>query len=146
MLDWGATYFRPGGSIGAAAVGKRVARLVRDFLPSVIVVKKVRRKMTRNSPGVQPILRAIRREAQAHSIPVCFIARGDVRKAFCAYHGKSKYEIACILTTIFPELLWRLPPKRKNYQSEHPSMTIFDAIALGFTHLQPDGAEIPPPE
>jgi hypothetical protein len=47
---------------------------------------------------------------------------------------------------MFPELLWRLPPKRKNYQSEHPSMTVFDAVALGFTYLQSNGAELPPPE
>jgi hypothetical protein len=146
LLDWGATYFRPGGTIGAVAAGKRVAVLVRVFLPSVIVVKKVRRNMTSNSPGVQPILKAIRHEASARSIPVCFIARADVREAFREFRSKSKYEIACILTGMFPELLWRLPPKRKNYQSEHTSMTIFDAVALGFTYWKSNGTEIPPPE
>ena len=146
LLDWGARFYPPGGKSGAVVAGNRIAALIKAFPPTVIVVRKVRHKMMRNSAGVQPILKAIRREASTHSIPVHFVARSEVREAFRILRAKSTYEIAGILTAIFPELLWRLPHKRKTYESEHPVMSIFDAIALGFTYWQLNGAWMPPPE
>ncbi len=146
LLDWGVAYYRPGGEAGAAVAARRVAELVRVFLPSAIVVKKDRREVTRNSFGVRPILKAIRRKASARGIPVCFIARKEVREAFRVFRAKTKYEIACRLAVTYPELLWKLPPQRKFYESEHPCMTIFDAAAMGVTYWQSNGAEGPPPE
>jgi hypothetical protein len=146
LLDWGVASYRPGGEEGATVARRRVANLVRLFLPSVIVVRKVQRNPARNSPGVQPILKAIRRDALARFIPICLIARPEVRKAFRGCPAKSKYEIACSIVQMFPDLLWKLPPNRKFYESEHPSMTIFDAVALGIAYWRSSGAEIPPPE
>jgi hypothetical protein len=146
LLDWGAAYYRPGGEVGAEVAARRVAELMRVFLPSAIVVRKVRREVTHNSFGVLPILKAIRRKASARSIPVRLIARKEVRKAFCVFRAKTKYEIACRLAVMFPELLWRLPPQRKFYESEHPGMTIFDAVAMGVTYWQSNGAVGPLPE
>src|SRR5271163_3040366 len=81
LLDWGEAHFRPGGRKGALSAQRSVARLARHFSPSVIVVKRVQRKTVRNSAGTGPILRAIRKEAAARAIPVCFIGRGEVRHA-----------------------------------------------------------------
>jgi hypothetical protein len=145
LIDWGACFYPPGGKQGAVVAGRKVAGLIKVFVPSVIVVKKVLHK-SRNSEGVQPILRAIRREASIQSIPVCFVSRTDVRQAFRIFGGETKYEIACVLTGIFHELLWRLPPARTFYKGEHPAMSIFDAVSLGFTYWQLSGTEIPPPE
>lgn len=146
LLDWGATYYRPGGSAGAAMAGRRVAELLRVFAPSAIVVREVHRDVTRNSFGVQPILKVIRRTASAASIPVSLIARNEVREAFRIFRAKNKYEIACRLAVIYPELFWKLPPERKFYESEHPRMTIFDAVATGFTYRRRNVAESPPPD
>jgi hypothetical protein len=146
LLDWGATYYRPGGSVGAAMAGRRVEELLRVFIPTVIVVRQVRREVTRNSFGVRPILNAIRRKASAASIPVILISRNEVREAFRVFSAKNKYEIACRLAVIYTELLWKLPPERKFYESEHPRMTIFDAVAAGFTYWRRNGSEISPPE
>jgi hypothetical protein len=146
LLDWGVTSYRPGGEAGAAVAARRVAELLRVFLPTAIVVRKVRREVARNSFGVQPILKAIRRKASGCGIPVNLIARKEVREAFRIFGTKTKYEIACRLTVMFPELLWKLPPERKFYESEHPSMTIFDAVALGVTYWRRNGAEGSPPD
>jgi hypothetical protein len=71
----------------------------------------------------------------------------EIREPFRGLQGKTKYEIAGILTAIFPDLLWRLPRKRKTYESEHPAMSIFDAVAIGFRYWrQKLDAEPPPPE
>ena len=146
LLDWGATYYRPGGSAGATMAARRVTELLRVFVPSAIVVREVRRDITRNSFGVRPILKVIRRKASVASIPVSLIARNEVREAFRIFRAKNKYEIACRLAVIYPELLWKLPPERKFYESEHPRMTIFDAVATGFTFWRRNGLEGPPPE
>ena len=146
LLDWGACFYPPGGDRGAVVAGRKIASLLKVFFPSVIVVKQVLHKTTRNSPGVQPILTAIRREASVRSIPVHLLARTNVREAFRVFRAKTKYEIASILTGIFPELLWRLPPKRKFYEGEHSVMSIFDAVALGVTYYQLNSTQVPPPE
>jgi len=48
-----------------------------------------------------------------------------------------------LLADAFPELLPRLPTKRKIWESEHPRMAMFDAIALGFASWQRCDAENP---
>jgi hypothetical protein len=100
----------------------------------------------RNSPGVKPVLRAIRRVAAARGVPVRVVGRGDIRKAFREHRAKTKYEIAGTIAAMFPELVWRLPPKREIYESEASSMTIFDAVAVGVTYYQMLAAPILKPE
>jgi len=146
LLDMGGASYRPGGVVGAAAARRSIVRLASVFLPSVIVVKRIRQKISRNSPGVEPILRAIRSEAVSRSIPVCLITRKEIREVFSAFRSKNKYEIATMLVRIFPELLWKLPPERKFYESEHPGMSAFDAVALGYTFWHRANADIPAPE
>jgi hypothetical protein len=48
----------------------------------------------------------------------------------------TKVEISTALARVFPELVWRLPPERKAWESEHPRQTVFDAIALGLAYWQ----------
>jgi hypothetical protein len=67
--------------------------------------------------------------------------RTQLKKVFRIFHAKSKYEIATILVQVFPGINWRLPPKRKIWESEHPRMAMFDAVALGFAYWQIYGAQ-----
>jgi hypothetical protein len=39
----------------------------------------------------------------------------------------------------FPELSWRLPPKRKAWESELKRTTIFDAASIGMAHFAQRG-------
>jgi hypothetical protein len=54
---------------------------------------------------------------------------------------KTKVELAATLAMIFPELAWRLPPKRKIWQSEHRRQTAFDAIALAVGYWKLNAAQ-----
>ena len=74
--------------------------------------------------------------AATYQIPVHFLRRKDVHETFHALHGRTKDEIAAVLAGIFPELLVRLPPQRKAWQSERHAMIVFDAIATGFAYWQ----------
>jgi hypothetical protein len=146
LLDWGVYFFPPVVEGGTVVVTNRVGDLMRLFTPSAVVVKKADRGSAGRGAGISPILKAIQSKSSARSTPVCLIRRKDVRQAFRIFRGNSKYENAVVLTRIFPDLLWKLPPKRKFYQGEHPRMIVFDAVAVGFTYWQLNGTQVPPPE
>jgi D-alanyl-D-alanine carboxypeptidase len=146
LLDWGMAFYPLSHGAQRAATSKRVASLLTLFIPSVVVVAKARSQNVRNGSGVRPILRLIRREASARLIPVHVMKRVEVREVFRLAHAKSKNEIAAMIAQKFPELLWKLPPKRRIWESEHPIMAMFDAVALGFASWQSDGERDPTPE
>jgi hypothetical protein len=127
-------------------VSKRLAELVRLFSPSEIVVKKERFDREETSTHMRVLVEAVTREASVHAIPICLIEQSQVKEAFHNLSCETRDEIAAALSRIFPELLWHLPPKRLAGHSEHPRMTIFDAIALGLVYWQSNGTEMPPPE
>jgi len=58
-----------------------------------------------------------------------------VYRTFAGTGAGTKYGIATALVRAFPELLVRLPPKRKPWQTEDSRMSIFDAVALGLTYF-----------
>lgn len=136
LLDWGAANYRPGGDVGAASARTSAGKLIAIFHPVVIVARKARGKTMAKSRGVQPILKALRHLARTHDVPVHLVSRADVRVAFRPHGAKTKHEIACSLAALIPELRWRLPPQREIYESEPSAMTIFDAVALGYTYWQ----------
>ena len=51
------------------------------------------------------------------------------------YFGRGKYERAVEIAARFPEIGWKLPSKRKPWESEHYSMSIFTAAALALAYL-----------
>jgi len=147
LLDWGISAYLPDGDGRGEIAGRRLAALLRISSPSAIVVKTERWESARTStsPGARFLMDAITREASARSIPICLIAEDELKSTFVNLQCVTKYEIAAVLTRIFPELLWKLPPKRQIWQSEHPRMTMFDAIALGLAYWQHSSTRPPPP-
>lgn len=69
-----------------------------------------------------------------------------MNRAFSDYRCGNKSDIADVLTRIFPELIFKLPPKRDTGDSERHAMITFDAIATGFTYMQRYTDLTPPPE
>jgi hypothetical protein len=108
--------------------------LLRHGSPVSIVTKQRRvAKLPRNANG-EPIVEAIRSVAEEHGLSIHVLKRDEIQSAFHIFQARTKDEIACTLVGIFPELLIRLPPKRKNWQPEPRGMIVFDAIATGFTY------------
>ena len=145
ILDYGGGQLRPGGKEGSVLAVRRIGQLIKLFTPSAIAVKHPDRHVTVRRPGIRTMANAIQREVSAHQIPFRLIGRDEVRETFQIFRAENKYDIAVILTQIFPELLWKLPAKRKLGDPEHPRMVVFDAISVGFTYWQPNGTQIPPP-
>jgi len=141
LLDWGGMTYR---SVDVA--GRRLADLLTLCHPSALIVRKDRRTGVRNTPAVAAIVKSIKHEAAGRSIPIIVLTPEAIREAFSIFSVKNKDELASMLATEFPELLWKLPPKRKRWQHEHHRMMVFDAIALGFAYYRQNGTEAPPPE
>jgi hypothetical protein len=147
LRDSGLRVYRAVGEAEAAMATKRLVALLKSFSPSAIVVKRERWDRARTSSHISSLVEVMTRVASAHSIPISLIGDDDVRETFRNLGCETRDEIAAALARIFPELIWRLPPKRRPWQSEHPRMALFDAIALGLAYWQHQSTELPmPPE
>jgi len=58
-----------------------------------------------------------------------------VRRFFARYNGTTKHAIASLLAGWYPDLFWKLPRKRRIWQSESYNMAVFDAAATGVAYL-----------
>ncbi len=139
LLDWGATSSYPLQHATPRAK-KRFLSILRSLPPEVILIQRSRKV----SHGHE-ILRFIKNEAQASFIPLVFISPSRVRDAFSPFQANNKDDIAEALTIVFPDLLFKLPPKRRTGDSERHVMILFDAVAIGFTYLQRPSEREPPP-
>jgi hypothetical protein len=120
---------------------------LKSFSPSAIIVKRERWERAQISSHIRSLVEVMTRVGSTHSIPILLIGDDDVRKTFRNLGCDTRDEIAAALARIFPELVWRLPPKRRAWQSEHPRMAMFDAIALGLAYWQHQSSALPvPPE
>jgi hypothetical protein len=136
LLNWGASTVPARCPDRADWMRRRTVALLRLCSATSIVAKEMRPlKLPNNSTG-ETILQTILSVIKDHAIPVHLLRRDDVEAAFRVFKVRTKDDIACVLVQIFPELLIRLPPKRKAWQSESHRMIIFDAVANGFTLWQ----------
>ena len=145
LLDWGVRVYPAVGDAEAEMARKRLAALLILFSPSAIVITKERLDKTHINAHMRFLVEAVRREASAHAIPIYLLEQSQVKQTFLNLDCNTKDEIASALARIFPKLHWNLPLQRKLGQSEHPRMTIFDAIALGLAYWQQSGTRLPPP-
>jgi hypothetical protein len=147
LRDSGLRVYRAVGEAEAAMASKRLTMLLKSFSPSAIVVKKERWDRAQVSSHIRSLVEVMTRVAATHTIPILVIGDNDVRRTFRNMECETRDEIAAALARIFPELHWRLPPKRRAWQSEHPRMAMFDAIALGLAYWQNPSTELTvPPE
>jgi hypothetical protein len=136
LRESGLRFYRAVGEVEAAMASKRLAVLLKSFSPSAIVIKKERWDRAQTSIHIESLVEVMTRVASAHSIPIVLLRHDDVQETFSNLGCETRDEIASALARIFPELVWRLPPKRRAWQAEHPRMAMFDAIALGLAYWQ----------
>ena len=136
LLDWGASTVPPQCNNRAHWIRQRLMPILRHGSPVYIVTKQRRlAKLPRNAAG-EPIFEAIRSAAVERGISMHLIGRDELKSAFGVFRARTKDEIAWTIVGIFPELLIRLPPKRKKWQPEPHAMIVFDAIATGIAYWQ----------
>ena len=134
LLDWGANTVPSQCSNRAEWIRQRMVQLLRHGSPACIVTRPQRlMKLPPNTNGMS-ILKTIQSVSAEQGIPMHVLGRDEIESTFCIFRARTKEEIACAIVGIFPELLVRLPPKRKTWQTEARGMIVFDAIATGFAY------------
>jgi len=129
LLDWGVKSFRGGVNAVKISPVRKLAMLLSEFVPHVIVTNKPL------ATRPHKINTTILEQARAQRIPVRLLSRTAVQKTF-PEHTRNKHEIATLIADRFPrELSARLPAKRKIWQSEDYRMSIFAAVALGLAYF-----------
>jgi hypothetical protein len=131
MLDWGVRSFRTGINAVKIPAATKFLALLDEFSPSAVLVGE---RLTGRTAKRSRILATIERQARSCRIPVRYLSRRDVNRAFVGFES-NKYEVASALALQFPDLALRLPPRRKCWQSEDYRMGIFDAAALGVAYF-----------
>jgi hypothetical protein len=123
-------FFLPTSASEIQTTKRRVESLVSSFNPTQIAVAESEVAASHNASSVRSLIRSIRTNARARSVPFQSIDRKFIRDSFLEFNASSKHEIAMVLVNHFPELRWKLPPKRRTWEKEHFRMTLFDAVAV----------------
>jgi hypothetical protein len=136
LLDWGVRTFEKGKQTIASSVSERLRVLFAFYSPAEIVLCAHVYDVRSHKIAYSSILKSAKSEARSHSIKVSVLSARQVRTSF-AKHGKIiKHDIALTVVGQFPELSWKLPRRRKFYQSERAVMLVFDAAANGIAYFQ----------
>ena len=135
LLDWGVRSFRRGRNAVRVPAEKKLAQLLDDLAPEIVVLKQLDGRKSKGTAKPCRILSATLEQARLRRIPIRYIPRVLIQDAFEVRNRGSKHEVATLVSNHFPELAFRLPPKRKCWQSEDYRMSIFDATALGVAYL-----------
>lgn len=145
LLDWGVRVYRSTGEQEIELLGKRLLSLFQLFEPSIVVLKRERWDLSKSNELMRSLVETVEDLARMRSIQIKLVREADLRETFRPFECRSREEIAEVLTRIFPPLAVSLPPKRRRWESEHPRMTVFDAIALGLSYWHRPSSDPPPP-
>ena len=148
LLDWGVQSFRHGRNAVRIPLATKIAALLEDFQPSVVVAKEPPSRKKVNRARTRKVLELVRHKASLRGIRTRVFRRQTSRNPFGGEERLTKDKTATVLAERFAELRPVLPPKRKFYESEDYRMSIFDAAALGVAYFdrQKNTAPIVPPE
>ena len=133
LLDWGVRSYARDGDL---ALDRKLASIVGLFHPTVILLSQIGKGDHRNAELVGALSQIVRKQAQSVSIPAESVSKVSVKIHFAQGGYRNKHDISLAVVNRFPELAWRLPKKRKPWQSEPASQIVFDAVALALLHFE----------
>lgn len=132
LLDWGVRSYP---STAFLVLDRQLTTLFELFHPTVIILSRVSKGDHRNVALIKALIEIVRKQAQSVSIPARMMDKILVKEYFARTGRWNKHDIARAVVTRFPELSWRLPKKRKAWQSEPASQVVFDAAALALLYF-----------
>ena len=128
LIDWGVRSFRHGVNAVKVPMSRKLALLLDEYRPDVLVVREPR-------AGISRRMKLIAKSAAARRILFHTIPTESMRATF-PDSDRNKHEIATAVAAHYPELSPCLPAKRKPWQSEKYGMSVFEAAALGLTYFR----------
>lgn len=111
-------------------------KLMKQFMPDVVVLQDVNAKGSRRAPRIKALHRKIVGVAENHKCKVKLFSGIQLRDALLDDPKGTKHEMAELLAQRFPaELAAKLPPKRRAWENEDGRMDMFDAVGLAVMFL-----------
>jgi Holliday junction resolvasome RuvABC endonuclease subunit len=149
-VDWG----------NATAKAKRSATSMRRFQelldryhPSAVVLETFEGANSRRGQRMQDLARMMSGAAASRDIDVAIYPRALVGRLVAHDAHAERRMIADAVCEVLPILRFRLPPKRRPWQTEDMRHCLFDAAALAITHFavsrpsslepEPNSTEVP---
>lgn len=134
LVDWGV---HEQGGRGKDAALQKVADLMQQYEPDVVVVEDYDSRSSRRRPRARATIHSIVKLANANGTAATLVPISTVHELFGGHGLATKEHVAAMIAEHFTGLSLRLPPKRKPWMSEAESMAIFDAVAfaLGYYFL-----------
>jgi hypothetical protein len=109
----------------------KIEKLLKQFLPSVLVLQDVNAEGCRRAPRIKTLHRQIIELAANRKIKVSLFSGKLLRIALLGDVKGTKHEMAEFLAQKYPvELAAKLPPKRRAWENEDGRMDMFDAVGL----------------
>lgn len=131
-IDYGIVNIR---NSGMKIYLKKAQEIIELYHPTVLILEDYSCSSYRKTQKVQKIIATLNHHARSKELPVYQYSKKQIREAFSAFQAKSKFEIAKVINSWIPELE-RIPIyKRKAWESEAYTMTVFDSFALALTHF-----------
>jgi hypothetical protein len=136
LLDWGVRSF--GEDIGGfkAPLSDRINTLLAFYDPAVVAVRDRTSNSALRDKNVRKVIEALESIVRPKAAGLRLLTTEAVRDHFALKGGITKHDIAKSLADRFEELSFRLPNRRKAYQSEAPVMLVFDALATAITFIE----------
>jgi Holliday junction resolvasome RuvABC endonuclease subunit len=113
------------------AVLKRIGLLLDFYEPSVVVIRQISARSPAASRQLGQIIKTVRMEARRRNVDTHILNSDGVKKFFAKSGLATKHEIASTLAEWYKDIAWKLPNKKKAWQSERHNLVIFDAVATG---------------
>ena len=133
LLDWGVRWFGDGPL--DLTVADRIATLLEFYRPQVVVVRDRERNSAVEKRRLARIVRVIRKATEKNSARFTMLSSRKLKAHFRSYGPTTKHSIASFVAQMFEEISWKLPNRRKPYESESPAMVVFDAVATGVAYF-----------
>jgi hypothetical protein len=131
LLDWGVSGYH---ASVPESLDRKITYFADKFAPLVVLCRERLVGTERQQFLLNRRIDVLKEQAAKHSIPIRLVDAKVIRTHFQKQGRNNKYEVSQFVVTYFPELAWRLPSKRKPWQSEPLTQALFDAAALAVFH------------
>lgn len=109
----------------------KIEKLLKQFLPSVLVLQDVNATGCRRAPRIKALHRQVIELAAKYELKVTFLSGKQLREVLLGDANGTKHEMAEMLAEKYPfEIAAKLPPKRRPWENEDGRMDMFDAVGL----------------
>ncbi len=133
LIDWGVKQAKHNKHLRTLSMN---VRLIELYQPEIMVVQNTHVESSRRTQFMHKLIEDIETLGSQNQVKTIRIPWSKVRRFFEAsiHNASTKHQIAEAIAHEIPELVPRLPPKRKPWMSEDYRMSIFDAVAFGLTY------------